>query len=81
MLGLYFSVLGKKVYWRAVSFPFMLDSSIIEKIAHRLASWNRLYLSKGCRIILIKSTLYNLPTYFMSLFPLTMNVANRIEKL
>jgi hypothetical protein len=40
-----------------------------------------LYLSKGGRITLINSTLSNLPTYFMSLFPLPASVANRIEKL
>jgi hypothetical protein len=54
---------------------------IIEKIERCLAGWKRLYLSKGGRITLIKSTLSNLPTYFMSLFPLPTSVANRIEKL
>ena len=43
--------------------------------------WKRLYLSKGGRVILIKSTLSNLPTYFLSLFPIPASVANRIEKL
>jgi hypothetical protein len=38
-------------------------------------------LSKGGRITLIKSTLSNLPTHFMSLFPHPTSVANRIEKL
>jgi hypothetical protein len=40
-----------------------------------------MYLSKGVRVTLIKSTLSNLPTYFMSLLPLPMSVANNIEKL
>jgi hypothetical protein len=35
----------------------------------------------GGRIILIKTTLSNLPTYFMALFPLLASVANSIEKL
>jgi hypothetical protein len=35
-----------------------------------------MYLSKGVRVTLIKSTLSNLPTYFMSLLPLPMSVAN-----
>jgi hypothetical protein len=39
-----------------------------------------MYLSKGSRVTLIKSTL-NWPTYFMSLFPFPTGVANRIEKL
>jgi hypothetical protein len=52
---------------------------IIEKIEHPLAGWKWLYLSKGRRITLIKSTLYNLPT--LCLFPLPVSAANRIEKL
>ena len=46
------------------------DSSIwnpiIEKVERRLAGWKRLYLSKGGKVNLIKSTLSNLPTYFIS---------------
>jgi hypothetical protein len=38
-------------------------------------------LSNGGRVTLIKSTLSNLPMYFMSLILLTTSVANRIEKL
>jgi hypothetical protein len=38
-------------------------------------------LSNGGRVTLIKSTLSNLPMYFMSLILLTASVANRIEKL
>lgn len=56
-------------------------NGVIEKIEQRLASWKRMYLSKWGMIILIKSTLSNLPTYFMSLFPLLVGVANCIEKL
>ena len=54
---------------------------ILEKMERRLAGWKRLYLSKGGRVTLIKSTLSNLPTYFLSLFPIPASVANRIEKL
>lgn len=56
---------------------------IIEKIKRHLASWKwlYLYLSKGGRITLIKSTLPNLPTYFMSLFPFPTGLAIHIEKL
>ena len=39
-----------------------------------------MYLSKGGRVTLIKSTLFNLPTYFLSLFPIH-PLANRMEKL
>ena len=54
---------------------------IMEKIEQRLARWKRLYLFKGGRVTLIKNTLSNLPTYFLSLFPIPTAVANRLEKL
>jgi hypothetical protein len=54
---------------------------IVEKMERRLAGWKRIYLSKGGRLTLIKSTLSNLPTYFLSLFPIPADVANRIEKI
>jgi hypothetical protein len=47
----------------------------------RLAPWKRLYLSKGGRVTLIKSTLSNMPTYLLSLFPIPADVAKRIEKI
>ena len=54
---------------------------ILEKMERRLASWKRLYLPKGGKVTLIKSTLSSLPTYFLSLFPIPTKVAKRIEKL
>jgi hypothetical protein len=54
---------------------------IIEKMECRLAGWKRLYLSKGGKVSLIKSTLSNLPTYFLSLFPIPVGVTHRFEKL
>jgi hypothetical protein len=54
---------------------------IIGKIEHRLAGWKRMYLTKVRRVTLIKSNLSNLSTYFMSLYPLPVGVANYIEKL
>ena len=65
--------LGAKWKDRAVWIP------IIEKVERRLAGWKRLYLSKGGRLILIKSTLSNLPTYLLSLFPIPTDIAYRIE--
>ncbi|XP_062167013.1 uncharacterized protein LOC133873310 [Alnus glutinosa] len=47
---------------------------IVEKMERRLASWKRMYLSKGGRVTLIKSTLSNLPEYCLSLFPILANV-------
>ena len=37
---------------------------ILEKIEWKLAGWKKLYLSKGGRRTLLKSTLSSLPTYF-----------------
>jgi hypothetical protein len=50
-------------------------------MARRLAHWKCLYLSKGGRVVLIKSTLSNMLTYLLSLFPILANVAKLIEKL
>ena len=54
---------------------------ILKKIERRLAGWKKLYLSKGRRLTLLKSTLSSMPTYFMSLFPIPVKVARRIEFL
>jgi exonuclease III len=54
---------------------------ILEKMERKLSGWQRMYLSKGGRITLIKSTLSSLPTYFMSLFPIPASVALRIDKI
>ena len=54
---------------------------VLEKMERRLAGWKRLYLSKGGKVTLIKSTLSSLPTYFLSLFPVPTKVANCKEKL
>ena len=59
----------------------LIWDDILEKVDRRLASWKRLYLSKGGRVTLIKSTLSNLPTYFLSLYPIPATMAKRIEKL
>ncbi|XP_023871388.1 uncharacterized protein LOC111983979 [Quercus suber] len=54
---------------------------ILEKMERRLADWKRLYLSKGGKVTLIKSTLSSLPTYFLSLFPIPVKVAKQMEDL
>ena len=56
-------------------------NSVVEKIEKLLASWQTLYLLKGGRLTLLKSTLSSLPTYFLSLFTIPASVAQRIEKL
>jgi hypothetical protein len=54
---------------------------IFEKMERKLFGWQRVYLSKGGRVTLIKSTLSSLPTYFMSLFPIPASMALRIDKI
>ena len=56
-------------------------AGVVEKMEKRLAGWKRMYLSKGGRVTLIKSALSSLPTYCLSLFPIPMGIASRIEKL
>ena len=53
---------------------------IMENIQRRLAGWKKLYLSKGGRLTLLKSTLSSLPTYFLSLFTIPSHVANKDRK-
>jgi hypothetical protein len=48
----------------------------VKKIERQLASWKQKCLSKGGSVTLIKSTLSNLPTYFLSFFPIPVGVAN-----
>ena len=52
---------------------------ILEKTERRLAGWTRLYLFKGGKVTLIKSTVSSLTTYFLSLFPILVKVAKRME--
>jgi len=72
ILGSRVSSLPMKYLGLPLGAPFKAKSiwnGIIDKIKQCLASWKRLYLSKGGRITLIESTLSSLPTYFLSLFP------------
>lgn len=54
---------------------------IIEKLSKKLPTWKGKLLSIGGRITLIKSSLSNLPLYFMSLFPVPKGVAKKINKI
>ena len=56
-------------------------NSILDKMERRLSGWKQLYLFKGGRLILLKSTLSSLPTYFLSLFTIPQAVAARLEKI
>ena len=54
---------------------------ILEKIKKKLSGWKRLYLSKGGRLTLLRSTLSSLPTYFLSLFTIPKAMAARMESI
>jgi hypothetical protein len=56
-------------------------NGVIEKMERRLAGWKQMYLSKGARLTLINSTLSNIPTFYLSLFPIPVRVANRLDKI
>lgn len=47
----------------------------------KLATWKGRMLSIGGRLTLIKSSLSNLPLYFMSLFPIPKGVIEKINKI
>ena len=54
---------------------------ILEKMEKKLSGWKRLYLSKGGRLTLLRSTLSSLPTYFLSLFTIPKVMATRMESI
>ena len=56
-------------------------NTILEKFERKLARRKKLYLFKGGRLMLLKSTLSSLPTYFLLLFTIPTHVANKIEKM
>jgi hypothetical protein len=56
-------------------------NGVVEKSIRTLASWKRMYFSKGGRIALIKSTLSNLPTYLLAILPIPNAVATSIESI
>jgi hypothetical protein len=58
-----------------------LWNGVVEQLECWMAGWMKLYLSKGGRLTLIKCMLSNLPIYFLSLFPVPMSIARRIEKV
>ncbi|KAK3206772.1 hypothetical protein Dsin_020818 [Dipteronia sinensis] len=55
--------------------------SVLLRIQKRLAPWKKKFLSKGGRLILIKSVLASIPTYYLSIFKVPVSVAQDIEKL
>ena len=54
---------------------------ILERVEKKLSGWKRLYLSKGGRLTLLKSTLSSIPTYYLSLFTIPQHIADRLERI
>ncbi|KAK9988960.1 hypothetical protein SO802_029199 [Lithocarpus litseifolius] len=54
---------------------------ILERMEKKLSGWKHLYLSKGSRLTLLKSTLSSLLTYFLFLFTVPKAVAIRLERI
>ena len=54
---------------------------ILERMEKKLSGWKRLYLAKGGRLTLVKSTLSSLPTYYLSLFVILVAMVDRLERI
>lgn len=54
---------------------------VIENVGKKLKPRKRRHISMGGRLSLVKSTLSNLPIYYMSLFKVPVAVANKIERM
>ena len=54
---------------------------ILKKMEKKLSGWKPLYLSKGGRPMLLKSTLLSLPMYHLSLFTIPKAVATRLKSI
>lgn len=53
---------------------------ILSRIQKRLAGWKGSLLSEGGKLVLLKSVLASLPTYYLSLFSIPMTVERKIEQ-
>lgn len=54
---------------------------IIQRMEKKLSTWRGKLMSMGGRLTLIKSSLSNLPLYYMSLFPVPQSIINRITRI
>lgn len=57
-----------------------LWAMVEKRFTKRLASWKKQYMSKGGRLVLIKSTPSSFPTHFMSNFAILRKVRIRLEE-
>lgn len=54
---------------------------LLDKVGRRLALWKSCYLSKGGRLVLIKSTLQNLPVYILYCRLMPVTVVYEVERI
>ncbi|XP_075104397.1 uncharacterized protein LOC142178543 [Nicotiana tabacum] len=54
---------------------------VIERVEKKLAGWQKRYLSKGGKEVLIKSTLSSIPTYYLSLLQAPASITDKLERL
>lgn len=54
---------------------------VTEMFEKRLAGWKRKFLPKGGRLALFKSTVFNLPIYYMSLLTMPVKVPKQLEAI
>jgi hypothetical protein len=84
ILGYMVSSLPLKYLGRSMGASYKAKSiwdGVVEKIVLRLASWKKIYFSKGGRVTIIKIILSTFHMYLMTLFSITTSIANHIEKL
>ena len=54
---------------------------VIEKVEKRLEGWKARVLSKGGRLVLLRSVLVAIPTFYLSVFKLLVGVEHRLSGL
>ena len=53
---------------------------VLSRIEKKLAPWKRKFLNKGGRLVLIKSVLASISSYYVSVFRVPVGVTNKIER-
>lgn len=59
----------------------MVWRPMIDRLRDRLAIWKRKYLTKGGRMVLIKSTLESIPVYLCSLFTIPLSIVKEVDRI
>lgn len=52
----------------AKSFSMAIWNPVIKRMSRKISGWKGQYLSKGGKVVLLKSALASVPIYFLSLF-------------